>query len=303
MSGPADRQALGIDAGGSGTRWLLVGPDGRERASGSVGPISGHVFNPAVREASLEAVDILCRAVCMAGRPERVAAGITGLGPEGSLLFQARLAERLDVAAHDILMSDDMGIAYRSCFEPGEGILVYSGTGSIGYHLTADLAIERAGGHGFIIDDAGSGFWIARNALRWTVRRMDEAPSAAPTRLMVALTGAIGGTGWDAIRAFVYGGDRGRIAGLAPAVADAARAGDEIAFRILHQSGRKLARLARVLLERLGPRAVVLSGGAASLDPVIFESFRAVLPRDLDVRHATIEPVRAAAALARKGHP
>ena len=69
-----------------------------------------------------------------------------------------------------------MWIAYLSYFALGEGILIYSGTGSIGYYLSADKEVIRVGGRGNLIDDGGSGFWIAREALKAVLRDEEENP-------------------------------------------------------------------------------------------------------------------------------
>ena len=70
-----------------------------------------------------------------------------------------------------------MWIAYLSYFALGEGILVYSGTGSIGYYLSEDKDVIRVGGRGNLIDDGGSGFWIAREALKAVLRPRRKAPA------------------------------------------------------------------------------------------------------------------------------
>ncbi|MBP0574616.1 hypothetical protein J8J27_28305, partial [Mycobacterium tuberculosis] len=43
MSG---RVHLGLDVGGTATRWVAVGDDGRELRRGAAGGATGHVFHP-----------------------------------------------------------------------------------------------------------------------------------------------------------------------------------------------------------------------------------------------------------------
>jgi glucosamine kinase len=86
-------------------------------------------------------------------------------------------------------------------------------------------------------------------------------------------------------RRYVYEGTRGDVGRLAVAVAASADR-DSHAADILCAAGGELARLARILLERFGPRPVTLTGRAAALHPLIFDAMRAALPTGtpLDLR-------------------
>src|SRR6185503_3419505 len=99
---------------------------------------------------------------------------------------------------------------YLGVFAPGEGHLVYAGTGSVGAHIGADGTFHRAGGRGFILDDAGSGFWIACQALRHIWREEDSRPRAWEASPMAReILGMLGGSDWAHTREAVYGNDRG----------------------------------------------------------------------------------------------
>jgi N-acetylglucosamine kinase-like BadF-type ATPase len=183
------------------------------------------------------------------------------------------LAGALGLSEERVVVAEDMWIAYLSAFAPGEGVLVYSGTGSIGYFLGADKEVIRVGGRGSLIDDGGSAFWIAVHALRHVLRAEEERPrSGWATPLGAALARAVGGEGWNEVRTFVYGGDRGRIGLLARAVAEAADT-DGAAREILDAAGRELARLGATLIRRVGraaggahgPRRAPAPGGARRL--------------------------------------
>lgn len=300
MSRP--RLALGIDAGGRAARWRLADPAGARVAEGESTAFNGHIFTDAARAATFATLGRLATAVLAVGRPGAVVAGITGLDadtPEAQA-FSDEFARLFEIPAARIAVLNDMRIAYEAAFGgPGQGILVYSGTGSIGCHVDVEGRLIRVGGRGVMLDDGGSGFWIGKEALRHLFRAEDRAPgSGFASPLGRHLAGAIGGPTWDAARAFVYGGDRGRVGMLARAVADAAREGDAVALDVLSSAGRELAELALALTARIGTREVVLAGGATKLHPVLADAFRAALPRDTIVRHAAITPVEAAADMA-----
>lgn len=289
---------LGIDAGGTQTRWALAAPGGRILAEGTVGGLSalqmGSLEGRETVQATFEAIT---RDVLAHGRPLAVRAGVTGYGGDGGPLQQI-LGELLGLAPKAIVLSNDIEIAYLASFRPGEGYLVYSGTGSIGAFIDEHHGFHRAGGRGVVLDDGGGGFWIAREALRHIWRREDECPGAWETSPMAhAVFQHVGGSDWSFSRQFIYGRERGEVGKLAIAVAATAER-DPAAAAILREAGRELARLAQALVSRFGPRPVALAGRAAELHPVIVETMRAALPPDTMLTQTGVRAHYAAARLA-----
>ncbi|WP_306392418.1 N-acetylglucosamine kinase [Telluria beijingensis] len=269
---------LGIDAGGTRTRWALAAPGGAILAEGTVAGLSAlQMATPHGREAVRATFETLAAAVLQHANPVRVQAGLTGFGGDGELL-QGWLAALLGVAPSAVVLCNDIEIAYRASFQPGEGYLVYAGTGSIGAFIDEDGVFHRAGGRGVVLDDGGGGFWIAREALRHIWRNEDEQPGRWQASPMAhAVFGHIGGPEWDQSRHFIYQNERGTVGKLALAVAASADS-DPAAHAILVDAGRELARLALALIARFGPRPVALTGRAAELHPVIADTMHAALP-------------------------
>lgn len=292
---------LGIDAGGTATRWRLVERDGPCVAQGSVEPLTGHLFSLPAEERARRICTLLAQTVRQTGNPSGIVAGITGLTRDtpAEILMRSILSEAFGLASARIFVAEDMWIAYLSYFALGEGILVYSGTGSIGYYLSPDKEMIRVGGRGNLIDDGGSGFWIAREALKAVLRKEEESPGEGWTSpLGTALAKALGGTDWDVVRTFVYGGDRGRIGLLARAVGEAAQTGDLLSLHILREAGKELARLANSLIKRVGPRPVALVGGGTRLHPIIAAAFREELRVPIEVISSDVDAAMTAARLA-----
>jgi N-acetylglucosamine kinase-like BadF-type ATPase len=292
---------LGIDAGGTATRWRLADETGRCIAQGTVAPLTGHLFSPAAEERARQIVIEMAQAVLKTGRPLGVIAGITGLSRDtpAEATMRALFAETFELPQDRVFVAEDMWIAYLAYFALGEGILVYSGTGSIGYYLSETKDVIRVGGRGNLIDDGGSGFWIAREALKAVLRAEEERPGEGwTTTLGVCLSGALGGTDWNIVRSFVYGGDRGKIGSLARAVGEAAGADDKTALRILREAGGELARLANALIKRLGPRPVALVGGSTRLHPILSNGFRQDLVAPVEFIATDLDAALTAARLA-----
>ena len=294
---PHSELGLGIDAGGTQTRWALADAFGAIVAEGHVAGLSaldmasasGH---QAVRATfSRLALDVLRHA-----RPLRLCAGLTGFGGDGAHL-RRDLSELLGLDADAIALCGDIDIAYLDNFAPGQGYLVLAGTGSIGAWIDEQRQLHRVGGRGVVLDDGGGGFWIAREALRRIWRLEDEVPGAwrdSPMARAVCDHG--GGSDWALSRQFIYGQQRGAVGKLALAVAASASV-DPAAAAILRGAGHELARLATALTTRFGRRPVVLAGRASTLHPLVFEAMRAALPGTL-LTHAVGHAHHAAARIA-----
>lgn len=300
---------LGLDAGGTQTRWALVDGAGALCAEGTAPPVSGLMLLDAPGLDTLaQALQALTAALAPArstrGSLRTAWAGVTGFDSTQSAAFNATLAAALGLPVNAVRVTTDVELAYRAAFAPGEGVLVYAGTGSIAAQLAADGTLHRAGGRGAIIDDAGGGHWIAREALKLVWRAEDEQPGAGlGTPLGRALAVAVGGDDWAATRAFVYGASRGEVGTLALAVATAAHQGDAAALQLLQQAGHELARLALALRHRLGgdpaaaPMPVALAGRVVDLHPAIEAALRQSLP-GVAVHRSLEAAQRAAARLA-----
>jgi glucosamine kinase len=260
---------LGIDIGGTASRWVVIDSAGTLLARGAAPGATGHIFNPVQRDLFSAALSAIADAVRVHA-PSAVMLGVTGLGmsvhDDARFMVQALFG----IAPSHTALSDDMELAFRAAFAPGAGHLVSAGTGSIGLHLAASGEMIRVGGRGLLIDDGGSGTWIALNALDQLYRRIDETGGPADAATLAAEVAAeIGDDSWDAARTFVYGSDRGRIGTLAQAVARAAEKDDPVATVILQRAALELARLAKALIARAGSLPVAFVGGVTTLHPLI----------------------------------
>ncbi len=313
-AGPA--LGLGLDAGGTATRWALAAADGQVLASGQVGGLSGLMLADAAGRAALQAqLAALAQQVAASAAAwpapgaalARVVAGFTGFADADAAELRALLAAPLALRPQAVQLMSDIELACRSAFAPGAGIVVIAGTGSIAAHLDAQGQLLRAGGRGLLIDDAGGGVWIATRALRALWRLEDAQPGAAThTALGRQLLAQLGGSDWAATRAWLYGSAgrpgaaRGEIGRLALAVAAAADAGDATALALLQQAGRELAALALRLQQRCGPAGQPLAraGRAWLLHPALGDSFAAALPPGTVLQPAGPPAEQAAARLA-----
>ena len=293
--------ALGLDAGGSSLKLAVTDQHGHIHLEKRLKALPGHILDPNARQMVLEALRAVLAQVRVL-EPRAVFAGFTGLTSDDGLReIRNVIAQELNLPVEHVRTSSDIELAYRAHFAPGEGILVYAGTGSIAFHLSQDGGSERAGGHGHLIDDAGAGFSIGQAALRAVLRELDEGRSSlrgerAPSSILARFVfGHANASTWPELSAFVYASGRSSVAGFAPLVGRAASQGDATAQDILESAGRELLRLATIMRLRLGNLPVALAGGALEISPILVQTVQSEIP-DLLVTRGGFE--RAAANLA-----
>ncbi|HSQ71290.1 MAG TPA: BadF/BadG/BcrA/BcrD ATPase family protein, partial [Rubrivivax sp.] len=214
-------------------------------------------------------------------------------------------AAALGLAPAAVQPMTDIELVYRTAFAPGEGVVLYAGTGSIAAFVDADGTMPRAGGRGAVIDDAGGGHWIGRRALRQIWRAEDAEPGAwRHSPLARRVFERIGGIDWAQTRHWVYNGPgaaRGEMGLLALAVAAAADE-DAAALALLQAAGAELARLALAMRQRFGPLPLALAGRVFELHPAIELGLRQALPAGSAMRRLALPAHHAAARLAAR-HP
>ena len=182
-----------MDGGQSGTTALIGDETGRVLGTGSGGPCN-HATAAEGRQKLVRAVSESVAAACAqagldAGTVCFAAAcfGMSG-GPEDK---QEILRETLP--ADVVVVTDDAVIALAGATAGEPGIVTIAGTGSIAFGRNAAGQTARVGGWGYIFGDEGSGFDIARQALRAALRA--EEGWGPPTALRRALMDATGERG------------------------------------------------------------------------------------------------------------
>ncbi len=303
---------LGVDAGGTKTICLLArAADGAIIGRGIGGP--GNIRaagDERVARSLAEAVGAAFGAAGIVGERGEIAAAV--IGAAGAARDDDRAAveviARRTIAAARYRVTNDAAIALRAALPTGPGVLLISGTGSIGYGRTVAGAEVRAGGWGYLLDDAGSAYAVGLAGLSATLRAHDGRGGA--TALSQRLLDAWGLAAPDGIITRVYEQPTPReaIAALAPLVLDAARAGDVVAAGIIAGAGTALGELAAATIRQLGtpPSAtvpLVTDGGflRAGADLLLPPLLGAVERGGLAIaqRSATIEAAHGAIGLAR----
>lgn len=174
-------------------------------------------------------------------------------------------------------LAGDHEIALHGAHSGGPGLALIAGTGSICCGKNDRGELVRTGGWGHLIDDGGSGYALGRDLLSAVVCQWDgRGEETALTRLLLARLEIE--TPQELV-ACVYGGDKSRVASLAPLVGQAAAQGDRTALDIYARNGAELGELVLAAAKRLGMETgeVALLGGLLTRDGRLREALAAWL--------------------------
>ncbi|MFG3690493.1 N-acetylglucosamine kinase [Micromonospora sp. NPDC047740] len=285
----SDTVVVGLDVGGTSTRAAAVSLDGVRLGTGRAGG-----GNPTSHGAERAAAELLAalRAALADVDPTRVRAGVIGLAGAGRLLADPQGRAAFDQAWCDAglccpyAVHGDALVAYASGTAAPDGTVLIAGTGAIAAQVR-DLRLDRtADGHGWLLGDAGSGFWVGREAVRRLLSDLDRAdPPGELARLVLAeLTGSaeVAARPRATAEAVVQAVTRRppvELARLAPLVVTAAGAGEPTARALIGEAAVLLAENAARIRPPGAADPVVLGGGLLTGDTPLGAAVRAELAR------------------------
>jgi N-acetylmuramic acid 6-phosphate etherase len=203
-----------------------------------------------------------------------------------------------------IVTGSDRNSGLAAALDHGDGIVVNAGSGSSVTGRRSDR-IERAGGWGHILGDAGGGYSLSMQALRLILREHDL--HRAEMNFSMKILHALSLNNFDELVRWVQAADKMDIAMLAPVVFEAAGAGDARMIEIIEEGARVLCEYTEAVADRLHLLApkVVLIGGLFYRDSIYTHAFRRRLKKNLpDARVTTAEraPELGAVWLAAEAH-
>ncbi|WP_027625456.1 N-acetylglucosamine kinase [Clostridium lundense] len=144
---------------------------------------------------------------------------------------------------------NDADIALSAVLEGKDGILTIAGTGSISYGVYKGIT-ARAGGWGHLLGDEGSGYYIAIEAFKKVIEERDLG--IKESLLSRQLLKGINIWSDEDIKDFIYSNTKGKVAGVAPIVIEAANNGEENAINIVKKSTNALGDITFKVYKRLG---------------------------------------------------
>ncbi|GAA1973845.1 N-acetylglucosamine kinase [Catenulispora subtropica] len=182
---------LGLDVGGTSTRALVATADGVRRGAGLAA--GGNPTGLGARQAAAALADAVGQA--LAGLdPADVRYTVVGLAGGAAL----RSGEDLPGGEAFVRVWAEAGvtcpveyegdalIAYVAGTDEPEGSLLLSGTGAVAIAVKDRAMAARSDGHGWLLGDRGSGFWLGRQAVMAAMAELDgEGPPTVLTGLVI----------------------------------------------------------------------------------------------------------------------
>ncbi|MEV6156010.1 BadF/BadG/BcrA/BcrD ATPase family protein [Nonomuraea sp. NPDC052129] len=268
---------IGVDAGATSTRVAVHALDGTRvgYARAGAGNPSAHGLANAV--AAIETALSGALAGLDASSVVASLAGISGFVDEMEPAL-AKVWAGHGIASGPRLMGDTV-IAYVAGSPEPDGSLLLSGTGAVAARITGYELDVIADGLGWLLGDAGSGFWIGRAGAKAVVAELDRGASAGPLVELVVehFLGAERGPTPRKVADRIVRlaqADHMRLAALSALVTQAAEAGDPLALGIARQAAEHLAATVR-RVHRSGP--VVLAGSVLTSDGPVRQAVRELL--------------------------
>jgi N-acetylmuramic acid 6-phosphate etherase len=286
---PGER-ILGVEGGGTKTAWVLVQPVAPQ-AGGDPG-WEFHVIDQGKLPPSNFRLTTPERLrVIFAELPKQIdRAGVflAGCGTEEDRRSLKQICLEIWPNAKIVTGSDrDSGLA--AALDHGDGIVVNAGSGSSVTGRRGER-IERAGGWGHILGDAGGGYFLSIQALRLILLEHDL--HRGEIRFAAKILHALSLNNLDELVRWVQTADKMDIAMLAPVVFEAANEGDARMMEIIEEGARVLCEYTESVasgLHLLAPK-VALIGGLFYRDSIYTHAFRRRLKKNLpDARVAVAE--------------
>mmetsp|Transcript_62077 Transcript_62077/g.146376 ORF Transcript_62077/g.146376 Transcript_62077/m.146376 type:complete len:331 (-) Transcript_62077:35-1027(-) len=314
---------IGVDGGGTKTAVVAFRASGDEDGSvlarkvvessnrnsvGSEAAVAAlrNGVTSVLQEAGQDVKDVKYIALCM-----------SGCDTQDDVDFWIKVCKDLLPEAKTAVENDSVAALCSGTGGKLEGIVVISGTGSIGLGVLKGRPDRvRVGGMGPLLGDRGNGYFIGQAALAAVAKGEDGRGPKSPLRDLVL--GRFGVESVDGLIPIAYGRDGrpgrlaewGEVAGVAGLVMEAERKhGCLVARKILEECGDGVAEIAEAVAERLAVGraheervSLVLAGGVLSdADSVVSNVVSARLAQSLPntvLCRPSMEPAEAAARLA-----
>lgn len=204
---------------------------------------------------------------------ELILCGIAGLesAPDPETYLHALQSNIVNVTKNVFFMSDAK-LALLNALEGEDGFLVIAGTGSIVYSKQHNEYL-RAGGWGYLLDDVGSGYRIAQEAVTHALEMLDRGKESS---LNPAILDFFGEKSLPTVVSKYYQLTRPEIGNFAKKVDQLAECGDAEAIEILNHQASVLTEEIIALIKQQDEAKISYNlalSGAVLLNNKIMQSY------------------------------
>lgn len=184
------RTMIGVDAGGTSTRAVVLDETGQCLALARTGPGNPTSAGP---ELAIVNVTAACVQAMEAAPPATPAPTLVVFSMAGVLAAGGRLPGVDEAMAAvgfgaDTIFKGDVLSAYFSATDQPDGSVLIVGTGTTGAQVADGELAGVRDGLGWLLGDEGSGFWIGQRVVQAVCRELDgRGPETALTPLLLDL--------------------------------------------------------------------------------------------------------------------
>lgn len=168
---------VGLDAGGTSTRALVLDLDGTRLGAGVAGGANPNSHPPELAAAHISqaltaALDGLDAA--------KVESGVLGMAGSSKVLSDPAVTALFEAAWTSaglrcpMRVITDCEAAFATGSSSPNGTVLVAGTGSIAARITDHELAGTVGGYGWLLGDEGSAFWLGREAVRATLQALES---------------------------------------------------------------------------------------------------------------------------------
>lgn len=280
-----EKTMIGIDGGGTKTEFVLFTESGRILNRLLLGGCNANTvgLENAVDTLKL-GIDTLLK---MEGKICGIFVGAAGLDSGNNTKL---VQDALEKAYPDIKIrcENDIFNVIACGTNPDVCTAAICGTGIVVY-ANKNGSLKCFGGRGYLLDEAGSGYHIGRDAI---CAALDARDGIGNMSILTALVEEkLGATVWESIHD-IYSKDQSYIASFAPCVFKAYQNGDDIAEQILRKNAEYLVGLINYAAKSCDVGThVVASGSIVTQKSAFYDMLKEMLDSDLELEVPEYPPV------------
>lgn len=291
ISDPTKRYLIGVDGGGTKTKFVLMDETGCVCRCVRLGPSNPNSCGLQATQAILEqGIRLL-----MSGEPNvrGIFAGVAGVSVGGAAA-KIQTALKKTFPGIPIRCDTDIRNVVACASNRTNCIAAICGTGSVVWAVR-DESLRRFDGSGYLFERC-SGYTIGHNAL---AAALDDRDGTGPkTALTELVENQLGATVWEKIHD-IYTWQPRQLAAFSPTVFAAAEQGDALAEQILKSAADRMAELITAACRSLPDcRTLALAGSLLTQQTKFREMVCSLIPESLTPETVDMSPVWGACLLA-----
>jgi glucosamine kinase len=180
---------LALDAGGTSSRAVVLDSSGRAHGYGRAG--CGNPTAAGIRDA-VNAIGVAAeQALAGVTGSRRPASALVAMAGEKTPAFRQQVSDRLAaLGVRRVVLEHDLLGIFHSGTAALDGYALIAGTGTVAARIRGGRLDRVVGGRGWLLGDAGGGFWIGHAVARAAVASLDgQGGDTALTTLFLEAMG------------------------------------------------------------------------------------------------------------------